>query len=353
MRIISFLGISLLALLVLVAPKPIVADTTTHIPVQDFTKAFGNEVVAEAPCTVPYVFVNGTVAQAGQVNANFNALTQCLSSIYASDIVPTSLGQATFGGTLTYQFPSGVSVGGGPSGNFTNASGPLWVSQNGANTAPYALNFSFNNCGTSGAFAFWNANGAAVLDSIDCNHGNITNQYGSILGQGVTASNGNFVAPTGTSATLCPNNACGATSGALNVQTNGNVIAAGQVYGEAPTTNTTPAPLGPCFAFSGNPCNTGWHTVQTGSGGIAATISGTCATASWCSFTGSSNVMNFPSAIAFSTSSSYACTADDNVTASIVSVTNANGLQAAIGIYNVTGSPMSGTLNIGVVCQGI
>lgn len=69
-------------------------------------------------CTVPNTFVNGQVADAGQVNANFSALQGCGNNIdhnnigslgiYASQIIPTTVGQAIFGGSLQYQFPSGI-----------------------------------------------------------------------------------------------------------------------------------------------------------------------------------------------------------------------------------------------------
>src|SRR5579863_3867591 len=111
MRIASLLTISLAVLLLGAARSDHkvtihIAAGAPDIPLSQFDQRFG-DMVAEVPCTVPYTFVNGTVAQAGQVNANFQALLSCLSTIYASDIIPTSLAQATFGGNLQYAFPAG------------------------------------------------------------------------------------------------------------------------------------------------------------------------------------------------------------------------------------------------------
>jgi hypothetical protein len=69
-------------------------------------------------CTIPYTFVNGTAANANQVNSNFTSLQSCSNNIdntnlgtvgiFASQIVPTTVAQATFGGTQTYVFPLGL-----------------------------------------------------------------------------------------------------------------------------------------------------------------------------------------------------------------------------------------------------
>lgn len=69
-------------------------------------------------CTVPNSFTNGTTADANQVNANFSSLQACgnnidhtnvgAAGIYASQIIPTSTAQATFGGAVGYVFNPGV-----------------------------------------------------------------------------------------------------------------------------------------------------------------------------------------------------------------------------------------------------
>lgn len=64
--------------------------------------------------TYPYTFVNGTVADATQVDANFNAVGTIINGldyaniggagIYASQIIPTAVGFAQFGGSFGYTF---------------------------------------------------------------------------------------------------------------------------------------------------------------------------------------------------------------------------------------------------------
>lgn len=70
---------------------------------------------------IPYTFVNGTIADATQVNANFNAVTTIVNGIdnqnigpnglFASQIIPTTTAQATFGGLQNYTFPNSLTVG--------------------------------------------------------------------------------------------------------------------------------------------------------------------------------------------------------------------------------------------------
>ena len=76
---------------------------------------------ADALCSgVPYTFSNGTAADATQVNANFSALVTCANSIdntnisgalFASQIAPTTIAEATFGGSIDYRFPLGIDLG--------------------------------------------------------------------------------------------------------------------------------------------------------------------------------------------------------------------------------------------------
>jgi hypothetical protein len=75
--------------------------------------------------SIPNVFVTGTTIQAAPFNANFSAVQTAVNSIdntnigvaglFASQILPTTSGQATFGGTTAYTFPYGV----GGTGVFT------------------------------------------------------------------------------------------------------------------------------------------------------------------------------------------------------------------------------------------
>jgi hypothetical protein len=83
---------------------------------------FAAHAKAGATCPpVPNIFVNGTPADANAVNANFTAVQNCANNIdnssiganglYASQIIPLTVGEATFGGSLGYTFPYTVTAG--------------------------------------------------------------------------------------------------------------------------------------------------------------------------------------------------------------------------------------------------
>ena len=84
--------------------------------------ALGAQPAHASTCSIPNTFSNGTVANANQVNANFSALAGCANSLdwtnvgagfWASQIVPTTVAQATFGGSIAYTFPYGLVFGSG------------------------------------------------------------------------------------------------------------------------------------------------------------------------------------------------------------------------------------------------
>lgn len=84
--------------------------------------AFLARPASATTCTIPYTFSNGTAAQAAQVNSNFTSLQSCAnnidfnnigtSGIYASQIIPGSSAQATFGGSQPYTLPNALTVNG-------------------------------------------------------------------------------------------------------------------------------------------------------------------------------------------------------------------------------------------------
>lgn len=71
-----------------------------------------------AVCTIPNVIANGAIVDATPVMQNFNALVSCANNIdwqnidatgiFASQIIPTTPGQATFGGSVAYTFNTHV-----------------------------------------------------------------------------------------------------------------------------------------------------------------------------------------------------------------------------------------------------
>lgn len=74
---------------------------------------------------MPYTFTSTSFLSYVTTNANNNFLLACVTTVdntqiggaglYASQIIPTSVGQATFGGSQTYTFPAAISVGNGAS----------------------------------------------------------------------------------------------------------------------------------------------------------------------------------------------------------------------------------------------
>jgi len=136
---------------------------------------------AQAACSssMSYVFVNGTSAlDATTTNANNSQLLTCLHNIdntmvngtgfYASQIIPTSGTQATFGSSQTYTFPYGIIVNGNPNGTsiYANqaeaASALIFNSNNGANHTGIAENlgsgfpaFGISKLSTSNTFQSW------------------------------------------------------------------------------------------------------------------------------------------------------------------------------------------------------
>ncbi|MDB5094564.1 MAG: hypothetical protein JWO85_2665 [Candidatus Eremiobacteraeota bacterium] len=72
---------------------------------------------------LPYSFSPGTPALSAQVDANLNTLVNAINGgidfanvgaagFYASQIIPTTMAQAIFGGAQAYSFPAGIAVGG-------------------------------------------------------------------------------------------------------------------------------------------------------------------------------------------------------------------------------------------------
>ena len=83
--------------------------------------------------SIPYTFSSGQTIYSSYINANFSALqtginniTAAANGVYASDLVPTSSAQATFGGSVIYKFPVGVSSAGPITAQSTSGSSG-WV----------------------------------------------------------------------------------------------------------------------------------------------------------------------------------------------------------------------------------
>lgn len=109
--------------------------------------AFAVRGHAQAACAAsyPYTLTNGSTADATQVMADFNDVRTCAKSvdnsqigvlgIYAAQVIPTTVAQATFGGTTTYTFNNGITVSG-----TTTLNTPLAVPSGGTGSASYPTN---------------------------------------------------------------------------------------------------------------------------------------------------------------------------------------------------------------------
>jgi len=95
---------------------------------------------------IPNVFANGTVINSSPFNQNFgNIVTWStaidntnigVAGIYASQIVPSSIAQATFGGTSNYTFPAGIIA---TAGTFSGVVTGAALAQTAANQFAVAL----------------------------------------------------------------------------------------------------------------------------------------------------------------------------------------------------------------------
>lgn len=107
-------------------------------------------------CSVPNSFSNGTIASANQVNANFSALAGCANNLdwsnigagfWASNIVPSTVAQATFGGSQTYRFPSAIIADGDimSGGNFLASTGSnVYLGPNASTTKAFVVDTTGN-----------------------------------------------------------------------------------------------------------------------------------------------------------------------------------------------------------------
>jgi hypothetical protein len=310
MRIISLLTISLALLGAAHVERIPVVIPGLDIGIKQFDQQYGT-MVAEVPCTVPYYFVNGTVAQAGQVNANFQALLNCLSTIYASDIIPTSQAQATFGGSLQYNFPAGVAVQGTQNYPLTTVAGPLWLYATGGGGGSYGINFDMNACGGTGSYQFRVA--GTMQASLDC-QGGYSNSFGSIVRNSITAASGNFIGGTNPAGlcSLLTTNPCLTINQSGNVAAPGNVVASGYMEAvPAFTSLPSPGPVPPCYQSSNSsPCPTTWHTVT----GFTTLTSGTtCPASSVCPIQTPGSVATFaPGTPPFTITNGFPCHATNN-----------------------------------------
>lgn len=210
----------------------------------------------------PYPIVPHTNASSSQVQADFSALYSTINGyidaanlsssngIYASQIIPTSSGQATFGGSQSYIFPNSLSVVGG-------------ITTNGfINNAPATItgNVAWGGSGTGGTLY---SNGD-INHTRNLNTGGNANITGSITTNGlVNNSNstltGAVSAPGGISTstigagTSITNNGPLNNAGTINANNTGtSLVSAGAVTINGALTGTTAGFSGTVTSTSGS-----------------------------------------------------------------------------------------------------
>jgi hypothetical protein len=134
-------------------------------------------------CTIPYIFTNGTTINAAPFNSNFTALQTCgnnidntnigSAGIYASQVIPLTAAEATFGGALGYTFTTTLtsSVAAGSADalawqNYTSSTTGIFASSATVTTvAATAMGIAQN--GASNLLALDNSGDVGILGASD------------------------------------------------------------------------------------------------------------------------------------------------------------------------------------------
>jgi hypothetical protein len=136
-------------------------------------------------CTVAQVFSTGMTLTAANMNANPASIVNCVNQldhtnigsagIYASQLIPGTGPQATFGGSQTYTFPAGIVVNGTQTTTGVVTSGGGYVT-----TASFPF-LTWNNAGGSGTSSFGSGNFFNVLGINNTSLGLVTSAPGQLL----------------------------------------------------------------------------------------------------------------------------------------------------------------------------
>lgn len=290
-------------------------------------------IARAAACAVPYTFVNGTPADANQVNANYAAVIACISNIdntnigpagiYASQIIPTNTAQATFGSSQQYTFPNGIIAKSSGAGLTTSATDDC-----GMGTAAAGFEFYFAGCLLAGD----KIGNVGVQGNLYVNTGGIVqeNSTANVLQGGLSL--GGLGGPT-------------FTGGSTN-----RVILGGMLATENDT-STNFGPVAPCFTQNGTACNQG--TTHVARGTLTTTTSGSCVTGTICALA-SSGAVTLTAPAAFTAAADYSCHGNDVDNNALADLVPASGTGFLSDIINLTGGTISNGTAVSIqwVCYG-
>jgi hypothetical protein len=290
-------------------------------------------------CTIPYTFTTGATIQAAPFNANFAALQTCgnaidnsnigSAGIYASQIIPTTVGQATFGGSQTYTFANGLNVTGAVVTTSSITAGTLLVTDNGATNVSGTWIQMPGNTGSAYP-TLLGANSGSTTSTIA---GSVFQMYNQTTGivLGIDAS-GNLGVMGGVYS--------------VGVTSTGAITSTGTITGlvlDSKANGSVAAPVGPGYNHSGTALGSGYHhTIDT----TTITTSGSCTAYTACVITGGTITLTSPAT--FTSSTSYSCGASISVADLLVEIVNSSGSAIAITAFNKTGGTISNGTNYAV-----
>lgn len=270
-----------------------------------FALMFVGAIASASTLTIPNSFTSGTVISSSQMNSNFNSIATWANGnvdhtninnsagIYASQLVPTSGAQATFGGSTGYTFTTTL-------------------------TAPGLIMATPAATPTANAVWLQNDNGG-------------TN--GLVINIPSASTNGIQFEAAGVRV--------------------GQMTADGLFYG-TPHSQTTPAPMAPTYTHAGAAVANTLHTVQdtfqpTISGGncVPTTNIGT-----YCNL--SSSTVTLTNAAVFTSATSYVCSVSTSIVHVLPLITNTSGTTLTFSIQNSSGGNLlnNSTVDFEYSCTG-
>jgi hypothetical protein len=315
-------------------------------------------------CTIPYVFTNGTTINAAPFNSNFTALQTCgnnidntnigSAGIYASQVIPLTAAEATFGGALGYTFPNSVTT---PTLDFSGGSTTPYIQQDSgtqtgllfvepAASPSFGYRFFVNNTGTQ--VAAFNTSAASVAGSFTAGTSLIeTTSYGpgyndalifnSGTGTGTTrigASSGPALNGIASSALYINN---GQSTSLLTLDASGDLAIGGGLYATGIIEGVRSGggvltPVAPVYTNAGAAIASTVHSVF---GSCTTSASNTCA-------------VSFSGAATFTSAATFACSVSTQSNFVEYSQNNGGGTSVLLGLSGAS----AGTYTMNAICTG-